>query len=232
MSTASLTALSGRRDLHLLAALAVVEFCMLAGYFAVRPERPTVLRYTLYPFVWINVALLAAFHVDVPDTTRRRSLLAAAVASLYFLVLLYLTGLIGVPSDDLLALAGTVDIQPGSPGMERLHLVTDAVHVSIIPYRTIGFLVLAYLVYVTLLDLTGSLVAGALGLFSCVGCAFPILVSLSAGLFGSTAVATAVYGAQFDISTVVFVLAVGLLYWRPGVDGTLGTVGDGPADPQ
>lgn len=232
MSTASLTALTGRRDLHLLAVVVVVELILLAGYFAVRPERLTVLRYTLYPFVWINVALLAAYHVDIPETTGRRSLLATAVASLYFLVLLYLTGLIGVPSDDLLQLAGTVDVQPGSPGTERLHLITDAVHVSIIPYRTIGFLVLAYLVYVTLLDVTGSLAAGALGLFSCVGCAFPILVSLSAGLFGSTAVATAVYGAQFDISTAVFVLAVGLLYWRPGVDGTLGTVGDEPPDLQ
>ncbi|MFC7072354.1 hypothetical protein ACFQJ7_15075 [Halovenus rubra] len=196
----------------------------------VRPERPTLLRYTLYPFVWINVAVLAAFRVDVPDVPRRHSLLAATVASVYFLVLLYLTGLIGIPSDDLLQFSGTVDIQAGSPGTERLRVITDVFHISVIPYRTVGFLVLAYLVYVTLLDFSGSLAAGALGLFSCVGCAFPILVSLSTGLFGSSAVATAVYSAQFDISTAVFVLAIVILYWQPGTEGTLGSVGSQGTD--
>lgn len=226
MSHSWLHSLSGRRDIHLLAVVTVVELCLLAGYFLVRPERPTVLRYTLYPFIWINVALLAALHVDVPEASRRYSLAAAAVATLYFGVLLYLSGLLGVPSDDLLQLSGLVDIQAGTPGTERLHLVTEVAYVSIIPYRTVGYLVLSYLVYVTVLDLSGSLLAGALGLFSCVGCAFPILVSLSAGLFGGTAVATAVYSAQFDISTVVFAVAIGLLYLRPGVDGTLGAVGN------
>ncbi|SDJ55504.1 hypothetical protein SAMN05216226_10534 [Halovenus aranensis] len=228
MALSWLNSLSGRRDIPLLAGVTVVELCLLAGYFLVRPERPTVLRYTLYPFIWINVALLAALHVDVPEASRPYSLAAAAIATLYFGVLLYLSGLLGVPSDDLLQLSGLVDIQAGTPGTERLHLVTEVGYVSIIPYRTVGYLVLSYLVYVTILDLSGSLLAGALGLFSCVGCAFPILVSLSAGLFGGTAVATAVYSAQFDISTVVFAVAVGLLYLRPGVDGTLGAVGDTP----
>lgn len=223
--TASLTALSRRRDVHLLTAVTVVQLFLLGLSIAVRAEWPAVLRYTLYPFVWINVALLAALHVDVPDTSRRYTAIAVTVASVYFGVLLYLSGLVGAPGDELVQLTGTVDVQGGTPGTERLHLVTDAVYLSIVPYRTIGFLVLAYLVYVTVLDLSGSLAAGALGLFSCIGCAFPILVSLSAGLFGSTAIATAVYGAQFDISTAVFVLAVGLLYWRPGVEGTLGTLG-------
>lgn len=230
MSTASLTALTGRRDIHVLAVVVLVELCLLAAYFAVRPERPAVLRYTLYPFVWINVALLVALHVEVPDASRRHSLLATGIATLYFLTLLYLSGLVGVPSDDLLALSGVIDIQAGSPGTERLHVITDAFYASVIPYRTIGFFVLAYLVYVTVLDVSGSLAAGALGLFSCVGCTFPILVSLSAGVFGGGAVATAIYSSQFDISTVVFVLAVALLYLRPGIDGTLGTRADSQSD--
>lgn len=224
MSTTSIVPLANRRDIHLLMIAVIIELFLLGGYFAVRPERPTVLRYTLYPFIWINVALLAAVHVDVPEASRRHTLVAGAVAAGYFLVLLVLTGLTGIPSEDLLQISGLVDIQPGSPGTERLHLITEYVYVSIVPYRTISFLVLSYLVYVTILDVSGSIAAGALGLFSCVGCAFPILVSLSAGLSGSTALATAVYGAQFDISTVVFVASVALLYWRPGIEGTLGTL--------
>ncbi len=222
----SLSTLSRRRDVLVVLAVVLVQLCLLGLYFAVRSEQPAVLRYTLYPFVWINISLLAAIHVDVPAASRRHTLLAGTVAGLYFVLLLYLSGLVGVPSDDLLRTVGTLDVQSGSPGTERLHLVTEAFYLSVVPYRTIGLLVLSYLVYVTVLDISGSLAAGALGLFSCVGCAFPILVSLSAGLFGSTAVATAVYGAQFDISTVVFVLAVGLLYWRPGVEGTLGSLAE------
>lgn len=224
MATTSIGGLFGRRDVHLLGVVVAVQLCLLAGYFAVRPEEPVVFRYTLYPFVWINVALLAAVHVEVPDASFRHRVAASAVASGYFLLLLSLSGLVGVPGEDLLAVSGVVDVQAGSPGTERLHLVTDLVYVSFIPYRTIGFLVLAYLVYVTLLDLSGSIAAGALGLFTCVGCAFPILVSLSAALFGGTAVASAVYGAQFDISTVVFALAIGLLYWRPAITDRLGSI--------
>jgi hypothetical protein len=226
MSTTSIGTLANRRDIHLLTVVVIVELFLLGGYFAVRQERPTVLRYTLYPFVWINVALLAAVHVDVPETSRRHTVVAAAIAAGYFVTLLALTGLTGIPSENLLQISSLIDIQPGSPGTERFHIITEYVYVSIIPFRTISFLVLSYLVYVTILDVSGSIAAGALGLFSCVGCTFPILVSVSAGLFGSTAVATAVYGAQFDISTVVFVVSVALLYWRPGIDGTLGTLND------
>ncbi len=226
MATVSLAGLSSRRDVHILTVVTVAQLCLLAGYFAARSQQPAVLRYTLYPFVWINVALLAAIHVDAPSVSWRRTLLPGSIAALYFLALLSLSGLAGTPSEELLQTVGTVDIQPGSPGTERLHLVTEAVYVSLIPYRTIGFLVLAYLVYLTVLDISGNLAAGALGLFTCVGCAFPILASLSAGLFGSTAVASAVYGAQFDISTAVFVLAVGLLYSQPGTDGTLGSIAE------
>jgi hypothetical protein len=43
-----------------------------------------------------------------------------------------------------------------------------------------------------------------------------VLASLATGVFGSgTALASAVYGLSYDISTVVFLLTVALLYWRP-----------------
>jgi 1,4-dihydroxy-2-naphthoate octaprenyltransferase len=45
-----------------------------------------------------------------------------------------------------------------------------------------------------------------------------VLASLAAGLFGgSTAVAGTVYAYSVDISTAVFVLAVALLFLRPGL---------------
>ncbi|WP_382186156.1 DUF7546 family protein [Halovenus salina] len=117
MSTSSLAALSRRRDIHLLTVVTVVELCLLAGYFLVRPEQPTLLRYTLYPFIWINVAVLAAIHVDVPDAPRRSSIAAAAIATLYFGVLLYLSGLLGVPATTCSSSLGwlTYRLEPQEP---------------------------------------------------------------------------------------------------------------------
>jgi hypothetical protein len=44
-----------------------------------------------------------------------------------------------------------------------------------------------------------------------------VIASLVAGVAGgSSALTAAVYALSIDLSTVVFVIAVALLYWRPG----------------
>jgi cytochrome c biogenesis protein CcdA len=59
-------------------------------------------------------------------------------------------------------------------------------------------------------------VTGILGLLSCVSCSWPILATLVTGVAGSgTAIAGAAYAQSYGLSTVVFVVTVGLLYWRP-----------------
>ena len=219
MATTQLRRFGLRRDLQLVAALTLAQLLLLGLYFAATDTRTGELRYALYPFVWINVGLLALYHVDVPDTTRRYHVLSASIAAVYFLVLLYLSGLIGLnPEEGLVAASSGLTVEPGSPGWERLYVVTPSFYITFLTYRIFGFLVLSYLVYVTLLEASGSILGGAFGLFACVGCTFPIFTSLAAGAFGSTAIAGAVYGFSIDISTAVFVLAVGLLYWRPGLD--------------
>jgi hypothetical protein len=56
--------------------------------------------------------------------------------------------------------------------------------------------------------------SGALGLLSCVGCTFSILLPLlgATSLFGST-----LTGLSWDLSTLVFLLTVALLYWADEV---------------
>jgi len=215
-SVRTVSDLVGRDDVQLLTVLVVVELFLLGLYFAVVPERPTTFRYALYPFVWINAGLWAVYAIDVPEASRQWQAASAAVAGLYFFVLLYTAGLLGVfPDATTLSATAGLSVEPGSPGWERIHYVTSWFNVSFVTYRVLGFLTLSYLVYVTLLEASGRLAAGALGLFSCVGCTFPIFASLSAGLFGST-VAAGVLDVSFDLSTLVFVSAIALLYWRPG----------------
>lgn len=205
---------------QLLVAAVVLEAALLAGYFYSTPATVTRVRYVLYPFVWINVVLVAVARTALPRAPRRHHLVAAAVAAVYFVLLANWAGLFVLTSgghhgvlDSVLG----VSIGAGSPGWARVRVVTRAVAVSFIPYRVVGYLGLAYLVYAAVLDVTGAVVSGAVGLLSCLSCSFPILASLVTGVWGgSVSLMTTVYAYSTDLSTLAFLLSVALLYWRPG----------------
>jgi hypothetical protein len=88
------------------------------------------------------------------------------------------------------------------------------VTINLQPNYLVGYAALAYLVYVTVIDAAGSAAAGLLGLFSCVSCSWPIIVSLISG--GSSVVASALQ-VSYGLSTLVFLLTAGLLYFRPAI---------------
>jgi hypothetical protein len=91
-------------------------------------------------------------------------------------------------------------------------------NLAVIPYKLFGYLALASLVYATVIEATRNLLSGIVGLFSCVSCTLPVLAAVASGLFGgSSALATAAYSQSYALSTVVFVVTVGLLSWRPSV---------------
>ena len=202
----------GRRDVQLLAGLTAAELLLLGAYLLSTPAQLTRARYALYPFVWINVGLWAVMQSRVPPASRRRRLLGATVAGVYLLALLYLAGLIGVhPEGTPRSLVG-ITVGYGTPGWERIRVVMPAFHLTLIPFRVVGYLALSVLVYVTVLDAATAAVSGALGFVSCLSCSFPIIASLASGAVGgSAAVVGVLFGYAVDISTAVF-----LLYYRPG----------------
>jgi hypothetical protein len=197
-----------------LASLVLGGEALLALVYAARPEvtvtNPLVL---LYPFVWIDVALLAVVTTRTPAATPRRRWVGLALAAGYFLLLAYVGGLVGAGSG-MLAPHVSWSLPPGY-GPAFLY-DGSALRVVLEPYKVVGYLALAYLVYVTVLDAAGAALSGVLGLFSCVSCTWPILGTVAAGLFGSTsAVAAVALGQAYGLSTVVFVTSVALLWWRP-----------------
>ena len=211
------------REAQWIGAVVALEFWLLGLFFWVSPTEPTSVRYALYPFVWINVGLWVIVKATPPAAASRHRVVAVLVALAYFLVLAALSGLIGLQLDDdhhhghvVSGLYTTM----GAPGWgPAVAYVGETVHLSFVPYLVIGYLALAYLVYVAVLDATRAALSGVLGLASCVGCTLPVVGSLVAGVAGgSSAVTAAVYSLSIDISTVVFVLAAALLYWRPGFD--------------
>jgi len=196
--------------------LVTTEFLLVIGYLLVLDV--TVRDWRLYavPFVWINVAVWALARTSPPAASPRKRRIAAAVAVGYGLVLSYFGGLIGPSTAPVASLSVSVTSLP--PGWSPALLYNGSLlSVALLPYKLIGFAALAYLVYATALDASSALLGGVLGVFSCVSCTFPVLAGLVTGVAGSTALAGAVTGYSYLLSTVAFVATAVVLAWRPTV---------------
>ncbi|WP_121822699.1 DUF7546 family protein [Halostella salina] len=169
--------------------------------------------------VWINVGAWAVLRTDPAPASPDQRRTAFVVAAGYFAVLLYVGGLVTLgttfASADLPATGARIAwLIPGwGPAVQY---GGELVTVSLQPYKLVGYFALAYLVYATVLDAAGAAVSGVLGLLSCVSCTWPVLTTVATSVLGgSSALAAAVQNWPQEISTVVFVVTVGLLYWRP-----------------
>ncbi|MDL0120720.1 ABC transporter ATP-binding protein [Halobacterium salinarum] len=189
------------------------ELVAVLLYFALTTATPTDTVAIVYPFVWINVAVWAVRRVGVPSVaSRRQAAVAAGVGVGYFLLLGGVGGLYMLQGAGLGARVAWL-----SPGWgPALVYSGTAVTVSLIPFKLVGYATLAYLVAAAVADAARTGVAGLVGLASCVNCAWPVLGTLLAGLFGSTSAAVTIAESDpYGVSTVVFVSSVVVLLWRP-----------------
>lgn len=210
---------AARNPLILLLAVLVVvaELALVASYVVVGGNTITDWTIVVIPWVWINVAVWAMVRTSPPAAPRQRRWLSGLFAVGYFGLLGFVAGLFGpgVAEQPTSLRWAVTSIPPG--WAPTLLANTPLVRLSVVPYQFVGYVALAYLVYATLLDAAGSVVSGVLGLLSCVSCTWPVLASVLTGLVGGGAALTAAAsGPTYAVSTVVFVLTVALLYWRPG----------------
>ncbi len=217
--TAAKTRVPPARSLGIAAAILWAETVIVGWYVLYESVRITDPMVLVYPLVWINASLLALWLTDPPDAPALHRRIGALLGVGYFLLLAYVGGLIqvhaihGGHSHDF----GFAVNWPLPPGWGPTLLVSgDVLGLAITPYKLLGYAVLAYLVYVTVLETAGSVWAGAVGLFSCVSCTWPVLGTALAGVFGSSA-AVVVFATEqpYAASTIVFLSAVALLLWRP-----------------
>lgn len=215
-----MSAVAGLRSARGRAAAAVVvvlavELLALALYVQRSGLEVLEPRYLLYPLVWVNAAALAVALTRPPTRSRRVRAVAGAVAVLYFVGLLVLDGSIALAAG---AAAG-IEVVALPPGWGPALVGSVAgLGVSLIPFKAVGYAALAYLLYDVLLDAVRSALGGVVGLFACVGCAAPGLAGVVAAVLGGTAgagVARVATTFAYDLSTAVFLLALGLLYLRP-----------------
>jgi hypothetical protein len=202
----------------LIGALVANTMVLLMGvYYAVSPDDLIGPIPVVVPLVWISVSVLVFTRTRLPETSRRRRRLGLAIGAAYFGLLAYFGGLWGAPIQ---AIPMGVDLTlvGAPPGWTpRIALNSPLVYINLLPWKFAGYLALSYLVYATVLDAAGSAVSGVLGLLSCVSCTWPVIATIASSVLGGTAAVTAVaYNQSYLLSTVVFLVTVVLLYWRPG----------------
>ncbi|TQQ82089.1 DUF7546 family protein [Halonotius roseus] len=175
------------------------------------------IRLVAYAALWLNVSVWVVVNsrptATVADRVRRRAL---AVAGGYFALLAVAGGLVTVGIGEA---ATGLRIAPLPPGYGPALLYSgEWITITLMPNYLVGYAALAYLVYVTVIDAAGSAAAGLIGLFSCVSCSWPILASVvSAITGGGSLLVTSALQVSYGLSTAVFLLTAGLLYWRPTV---------------
>ncbi|WP_277553098.1 DUF7546 family protein [Halobaculum limi] len=192
-----------------------IEAALLVAYFGLTDATVTRPGYVLAPFVWINASLWAVTRTVPTAAPSRRRLVAGTLSVGYFVVLLAVTGLVGGGTGTELAY---VEVGVGSPGWGPVVRYGGTLaSVTVVPYRFIGYLAIAYLVYEALLGASTAALSGVVGLASCVSCGFSVVLSVVAGLTGASSGAVgAVYAASVEVSTAAFLLALLLLVARPG----------------
>lgn len=207
-----------KRDVLVISGLLAVQLLFVATYFAATDAEPVSLRHLLYPLAWIAVGLWVPLRGGPRTDSARARAVGAVVAVGYFLLVAWLSGLIGTHGAHAGSVQTGLDVVVASPGWgPRVSYVTALGHVTAIPYLVVGYAALSYLVYAAVADATTAVASGVLGVFACVGCSFSLLASVLAGTAGgSSGLVTAVYALSTDLSTLVFLLAVGLLLRRPG----------------
>lgn len=220
-----------RKTVLWVALLVNTQLLLFLAYHVLSPNQITGVLPVVVPLVWITVGLLAITRTDLPAASQRQRTIALAVATGYFGLLGYFGGVWG-PGVGSLPVGADFSVLSAPPGwaprlfvnlpvdgitVASLQIPVQGVRINLIPWQVVGYVALAYLIYATVLDAAGAAISGVLGLLSCVSCTWPVVATVATGVLGGgAAFAGVVYDQSYLLSTVVFAVTVGLLYWRPG----------------
>lgn len=189
-----------------LGVLALEILAVLAYVHTTGPSELSVGRLG-YPLVWINLTLVAV--AVVSRLSPPRTGVSTLLASGYFVVLVWLGGLVSVGGT-----GGGFSVHSLPPGWGPV-LIYDhtVVSISLVPFRVIGYLGLAYLVAVALGSSLRAGSVGLIGLFSCVSCTGSVLALLVASLAGGSVATVEAIGWSQELSMLAFVVSLLALVW-------------------
>jgi hypothetical protein len=173
----------------------------------------------LLPFVWTTVSAVTLWYTEPVSRGWKPTAFAGAVAVGYLTLFLWLSGTIGFTPSQLEPITGPlgfgIDAGRSLGWGPIIYYSGEWVGARIIPYQVIGYLSLSYMVYLAVLDVTRSAGAGTLGLVLCPGCAAAAFVPAFGGIAGVSAALSVFLQFSYEIATVMFVVAMGWLYYQP-----------------
>ncbi len=175
----------------------------------------------LLPFVWITVSVVTIWYTDPVSRGWKPTAFAGAVAVGYLSLFLWLSGTIGFTPSQLEPVTGSlgfgVDAGRSFGWGPIIYYSGEWIGARLIPYQLIGYVSLSYMVYLAVLDVTRSAGAGTIGLILCPGCAAAAFVPAFGGIAGVSAALTIFLQFSYEIATVMFVVAMGWLYYQPSI---------------
>lgn len=187
---------------------ALAYLVVLTAYLATTTAEVIDVGRAGYPLVWFvtgAAALAAVTTADGPPAGAgsRTPAWAVTVAGGYVLLLAGVSGLLT------LDVAGVgVSTSGALPGWGPVVLADlGVVGLAIVPFQSVGYVVLGVLLARALAVGSGSLAAGVVGLFSCAGCVLPIVAAVASA--GGVPLFEGV--GSYRLSTVAFVSAALLL---------------------
>ncbi len=189
--------------------LVSLELILLALYLAATPGTGISPRYLIYPFIWINLGIWGSMKVYPSGDELNKPLLVISV--LYIALLLWITGMIGLDS-----LGTGLDITAASPGWGPIITYSGSwMYIRFIPFMYIGYVSLGYLVYASLNKPAKTLIGGAVSVFSCFGCMWPVVTALLSTIPGTATGLSAALPYSMDLSTLAFAISIALLIYLP-----------------
>ncbi len=190
------------------------ELLVAAVYGLLVPGILRPYRYGIYGLLWVTVGLWAIATTDIAPASSSTKRRAAAVAGLYFVAIAWAGGLL-IRASKHGAPGAHIGLYPIGWGPALVYHGTF-LNVVAMPAHVVGYAALAYLVYATIVDASGTPISGILGMLSCVSCSWPLLAGIVTTFFGSSAaLASTTLSLSYDLSTLVFLVTVALLVWRP-----------------
>ncbi|MFT4946173.1 MAG: hypothetical protein ACI8TL_000406 [Natronomonas sp.] len=182
------------------------NIALIIAYLAATGTVVRSLSDTLYPVVWIvlGVYLVASLVRRGPRVIS--SPLAVTAALGYGLLLAAIGTPVGLGSE-----ANTVAVTWATPGWGPIIMYSvGPVGGTLLPFEVVGYAALAYAVGSAVAAGSRGVLAGTVGLFTCVGCVLPVVGAL-VGLFGGTATALQPAATSYGLATGLFAVTVVLL---------------------
>ena len=175
----------------------------------------------VYPFIWINVGIVAVILLKPTSITLRKKIPSAFLGIMYFCILSYFSSILTlghsfhghVSSDHNFGFGIIISSIP--PGWAPAFFYTGVlVSVYIFLFQLVGYLSLSYLVYRSILRFNKSALSGLIGIFSCVSCTWPLIGTYLGGISGISFSLIMSTHQSYGISTLVFISTALLLFFN------------------